>query len=321
MSEINLLLNYQPENKHSLRQAFGQELVNIGHRNPNLIVLDAEVGNSTYTNLFEKSFPDRFVQNFIAEQNMLSASLGLSISGKIPVASTFAAFLTRAADQIRMAQYSAPKANLKIVGTHCGVSIGEDGPSQMALEDISMFRCILDSVVVYPSDVTSCQKLLNLIIDHYTAVSYLRVTRGELPQIYDHSEEFQLGGSKTLVSSSQDQVTIIAAGITLHEAIKAAQVLGLKGIDCRVIDLYSIKPLDLQTLSEAYSQTDFVIVVEDHFREGGIYEAVCSSGVATRPTYSLSVTKTPRSGKPEELLAYEEIDSDAIVDKVLSLIA
>jgi transketolase len=302
--------------KMSTRRAFGEGVTQLGETNEKIFVLDAETGNSTFSDLFANKFPDRFVECFIAEQNMVSVALGLARMGKIPFVSTFAAFLTRAADQIRMSQYS--DGNIKFVGTHAGVSIGEDGSSQMALEDISLFRCILGSRVFYPSDGVSTKKLLEVMANHH-GIDYLRATRADTDIIYPESEEFVAGGSKTLFSSEHDALAVIAGGITLHEAIKAYHVLKEKNILIRVVDLYSVKPLDKNTLQKACNETKGLIVVEDHYQEGGIYEAVCGSGVITKPVHSLCVKKMGKSGKPSELLEYMKIDASAIVELVEKL--
>jgi transketolase len=310
---------YMPNNPTiSTRKAYGQALVNLGSNNSKIVVLDAETSNSTYAEIFKNQFPDRFIECFIAEQNMVSMATGLSRMGYTPFVSTFAAFFTRCADQIRMARYS--ESNINFVGSHCGVSIGYDGTSQMGLEDISLFRCILDSVVLYPSDQVSTIQLVNLMASR-NGINYLRTTREDLPVLYSEQEQFEIGGSKTLRSSDQDQVTIIAAGITLHQALKAYDDLQVQGINVRIIDLYSIKPLDTKTLQKACTETKALIVVEDHYPQGGIYEAVCSSGSISKPIYSLAVNKMPRSGSPAELLRWEQIDSQAIVAKVKEILA
>jgi transketolase len=216
-----------------------------------------------------------------------------------------------------MARYS--EANLKICGSHAGVSIGEDGFSQMGLEDLAMLRSVLDSVVVYPSDAVSSLALTKAIAEHQ-GLAYIRTSRPKTPVIYDAQEKFSIGGSKTLKTSENDKVTVIAAGVTLHEALKAYEELQKDGINIRVIDLYSIKPLDKEAIQKACQDTQALIVVEDHYAEGGMHEAVCASGVVTKPTHSLAVTKTPRSGAPAELLAYEEIDSAAITAKVKAVL-
>lgn len=298
------------------RKAFGNTLVELGQENPQLVVLDAELNNSTYTNLFAQSFPDRYFEMFIAEQNMVGVAQGFAHRGKIPVVSTYGAFFTRTFDQLRMAQYS--HANLKCVGSHAGVAVGEDGASQMGLEDIAMFRSLRDCVMLYPSDAISARKLTRLMIDHQGMV-YLRNTRNELPILYGEQEKFVVGGSKVLRQTDADVVTVVAAGITVHEALKAYQQLSAEGIFIRVIDLYCIKPLDVSTLKTALHQTTALITVEDHYETGGIGEAIKSALVNEKtPMYSLSVTKPPHSGKPEQLLAFEEIDATAIINKVKS---
>jgi transketolase len=254
---------------------------------------------------------------FIAEQNMVGTALGLSRRGKIPFVSSFAAFLTRAFDQIRMSQYSGP--NMKFCGSHAGVSIGEDGPSQMGLEDIAMFRAILNSVVLYPSDAVSTERLVEEAAK-YQGLVYIRTTRQDTPILYTHNDEFPIGGSKVLRKSDHDRVTVVASGITLHEALAAYQDLKDAGIFIRVIDLYSIKPIDTKTLVEAAHDTGAIITVEDHYAEGGIGEAVKSTLSTTPiPVYSFAVRKMPMSGKPAELLDYEEISRNAIVRKVREL--
>jgi transketolase len=312
---------YNLDEVFSLRECVGNTLVELGVDNSQLVVLDSEVGNSTFTSLFGQEYPDRFVQCYIAEQNMISVAQGLSIAGKIPVAVTFGAFLMRAADQLRMAQYSAPRSNLKIIGTHCGVSIGADGPSQMALEDISFFRCIRGSVVLYPSDNISAKKLTELAINTYNPITYLRITRENLPNLYNSTHEFVIGGSKQVISHKSSRITIISAGITLHQAYQACLLLEQEGIDVDLIDLYSIKPMDTATLGTAYAKSDNILVVEDHYPEGGIYEAICSSGIAIKPTYSLAVNVIPRSGTPNELMAMVQIDTTSIMEKVRGIIS
>ncbi len=298
----------------STREAYGHALVEMFPHFPNMVVLDAEVSNSSFAATFKNKYPKHFFEMFIAEQNMIGAALGLSRRGKIPFVSTFAAFFTRAADQIRMSRHSG--ANIKFVGSHCGVSIGEDGGSQMGLEDIGLFRAIPDSVVLYPADHVSEEKLSICAAGHQGIV-YLRTTRGAVEPIYKPNQKFHVGGSNTLESSWRDQITIIAAGITLVEALKAHKELAKQGIRARVIDLYSIKPLDIATLKKAASQTKAIITVEDHYPEGGIGEAV-SAALATEgfktPVISLAVRKLPMSGKPAELLAYEVIEAAAIAE-------
>jgi len=226
--------------------------------------------------------------------------------------------MSRGFDQIRMSQYSNP--NIKFVGSHAGVSIGEDGPSQMGLEDIAMFRTILNSVVLYPCDAVSTEKLVEESAKHHGPV-YIRTTRKEMPVIYNPDEEFPIGGSKFLRKSNRDRITIVAAGITVFEALNAYEELKKEGILICVIDLYSIKPIDINALQEASGITEALITVEDHFAEGGIGEAVKSAlATSSVPVYSLAVRKKPKSGKPQELLDYEEISQKAIIEKVKELL-
>jgi transketolase len=310
---------YYPDDKHvATRKAYGNALARIFPQFPDMVVLDAEVSNSTFAGIFKEAYPERFFEMFIAEQNMVGTALGLSRRGKIPFISTFAAFFTRAFDQIRMCQYSDP--NIKFSGSHAGVSIGEDGPSQMGLEDIAMFRSVLNSVVLYPSDAVSTEKLVEEAAKYYGIV-YLRTTRKDTPILYKNNEDFPIGGCKVLRKSDNDHLTIIAAGITLHEALNAYNELRKEGIFARVIDLYSIKPLDQATIHEAGQATKAIITVEDHFAEGGIGEAVRTAlGAIAAPVYSLAVRKMPKSGKPGELLDYEEISASSIIKQVREII-
>jgi transketolase len=305
---------YSPDKPVSTRHAYGTALERLYPQYPDIVVLDAEVSNSTYAEIFKKTWPDRFFEMFIAEQNLVGSALGLSLRGRIPFVSTFAAFLTRAFDQIRMCQYS--DSNIKFCGSHSGVSIGVDGSSQMGLEDIALFRTILNSVVLYPSDAVSAEKLVEEAARH-RGIVYIRTTREETPIIYRNDEVFRIGGSKVLKRNSQDVATVVAAGITLHEAIAAYEELKKDDILIGVIDLYSIKPIDVQTLTKAAYDTGMIITVEDHFAEGGMGEAVRSalSGVPV-DIHSLAVRKIPKSGQPKELLDYEEISSRAIMKKV-----
>lgn len=292
------------------RDAFGKALTSLGRKNNNIIVLDGDVKDSTRTLEFFKEFPNRSFDAFIAEQCMTGMSIGFSSMGFIPFVSTFAAFLTRAHDFIRMAQYS--NANIKFIGSHSGISIGEDGPSQMGLEDISMFLSIPNSIILYPSDAVATQCLVEQMAQH-NGISYLRTTRPKTPTIYSNNEKFQIGGLKVIRKSNNDKVLIIAAGITVHEALKAHKLLQNKGINVRVIDLYSIKPVDKQTLIQnAKECNNNVIVVEDHYL-GGIGSIVAEIIGKIKHLY---VKDIPRSGKPEELMHKYEIDADAIVKTV-----
>jgi transketolase len=296
------------------RDAYGNALKRLYPQFPKIVAVDGEVSNSTRTEIFKKAYPNRFFEMYIAEQNMAGVALGLQCRGKIPFVSSFAAFLTRAFDQVRMSQYS--DANIKFIGSHAGTSIGEDGPSQMGLEDIAMFRTIHNGVVLYPSDAVSAEKIVELAA-LYKGIAYIRTTRMKTPILYDTHEQFTIGGSKILKKSSKDAITVIGAGVTLHEALKAYDTLKKEGILIRVIDLYSIKPIDEKTLQQAAKETSCIITVEDHYPEGGIGEAVRSGlGTVFVPLYSLAVRKKPKSGYPQELLDFEEISKDAIIKKV-----
>jgi len=299
------------------RNAYGNALKRIYPEFPEIVSVDGEVSNSTRAQRFKEEFPDRFFEMYIAEQNMVGAALGLACRKKIPFVSTFSAFMSRAYDQIRMSQYS--DTNIKFVGSHAGVSIGEDGPSQMGLEDLAFFRTILNGVVLYPSDAVSCERLVEEAAKHY-GIAYIRTTRGGTPVIYNPTEVFPIGGSKVLRKSAEDVATVVAAGITLHEALKAYDELKQEGVSIRVVDLYSIKPVDAKTLRESANETKAIITVEDHYAEGGLGEAVRSAfEKCPVPIYSLAVKKKPKSGKPRELLDFEEISQKAIVAKVNSL--
>ncbi len=310
--------DYKSDELVATRKAYGQALVALAEKYPNLIAMDCGVQNSTYSETFQKKYPNRFFDMYIAEQNMVSAALGLSKMNKIPFISTFAAFFTRAFDQIRMSQYS--DSNIKFVGSHAGISIGEDGPSQMALEDIAMFRSVPDCAILYPSDAVSMERAVYLAAEHRGNV-YIRSTRMDTPILYSSENAFKLGASKIIKESVYDSITVVGAGVTLHEALKAYDVLKDKNIFIRVVDLFSVKPIDYNTLSKCIRETKAILVVEDHYAEGGIAEAIRSelTNVKTK-IFSLNVGKTPRSGKPSELLDYEEISSKFIVEKVKEII-
>ncbi len=309
-------ISYDKNKPFATREAYGHALKRLFPQFPDMVVLDGEVSNSTYSEIFMDAYPERFFEMYIAEQNMAGAALGFARRGKVPFVSTFAAFFTRAFDQIRMSQYS--RANIKFCGSHAGVSIGEDGPSQMGLEDIAMFRTVKDCVVLYPSDAVTTEKLVEEAARHKGMV-YIRTTRMKTPILYDNDELFAIGGSKVVKRSDADTVTIIAAGVTLHESIKAYEELMKENIAVRVIDLYSIKPLDEATLREAARTTKAIITVEDHASEGGIGEAV-RSALSGTAVHSLAVRKMPKSGKPEELLLFEDISKEAIIKKVKELL-
>jgi transketolase len=312
--EFDGKLTYSIGDKVATRNAYGNALKRIYPGYPDIVSLDGEVSNSTHADYFKEVHPDRFFEMYIAEQNMVGAALGLACRGKLPFVSTFGAFMSRAFDQIRMSQYS--DANIKFVGSHAGVSIGEDGPSQMGLEDIAMFRSILDSVVLYPSDAVSTEKLVEAAAKH-NGIVYIRTTRGGTPVIYKGDENFEFGGSKVVKKSNLDIATVIAAGVTLHEALGAYEELKKEDIWIRVIDLYSVQPPDEKTLREAAGISKFLITVEDHYPAGGLGEVVKSVLAGTPvPVYCLAVCKKPRSGKSNELLDYEEISKTAIIKKI-----
>ncbi|MBI5619400.1 transketolase [Candidatus Gottesmanbacteria bacterium] len=356
LSELPALQAY--DKPTATRRAFGNALVRIGKTDPLMVILDADVQNSTYTEFFAKAYPNLFFQMFIAEQTMVSAAVGMAKRGLHPWLATFACFLTRAFDQVRMAALS--RADIKICGSHAGVSIGQDGGSQMGLEDIAMFRAVHGSTVLYPSDAISTEKLVEQMAQT-NGIVYMRTTRGETPVIYDAKETFAIGGSKThpsvipglparrnggtrnpslsktgsrlpvsgygAGSGRDDKITVVAAGITLHEALKAQKQLAGEDISVRVIDCYSVKPIDVGMLRQAAKETKAIIIVEDHYPEGGLGEAVTSALKTQAQGRALSVKlihlavrKTPRSAKPAELLAYEEIDSGSITKAVRQLI-
>lgn len=312
-------LAYKMGDMIATRKAYGNALVRLAESNLKLVVLDAEVSNSTYAEFIKKTHPERFFEMYIAEQNMVGAALGFSRRGKIPFVSTFAAFFSRAADQIRMSQYASP--NIKFAGSHAGVSIGEDGASQMALEDLGLFRSQLGSVVLYPSDAVCTERLVEVAAAHVGNV-YIRTTRKETSVLYGPDEQFVIGGSKVLKHSKNDVVTVVGAGVTLFEALAAYEELQKQGISIRVIDLYSIKPLDIETLKKAAQETKAIITVEDHYAEGGLGEAVAAAvrAYCNTPVQMLAVRHMPKSGKPTELLSYEEIDAAAISTLVRSLL-
>ena len=300
------------------REAYGTALAKLGALDPRVVALDADVGNSTFSDRFEKQFPDRFYQAFIAEQGMMGAAMGLASRGAIAFPSTFACFLSRAYDFARMANISM--LNVKMAGSHAGVSIGEDGPSQMALEDLAMMRAIGGCAVLYPSDAVSTERLLALMAYHH-GPAYMRTSRPKTPVIYEASTPFRIGGSHVVRSSADDKVTIVGAGITLFEALGAYDTLQKQGIAARVIDLYSLQPIDTETLQKASRETGWIVTVEDHYPAGGIGEAVMS---AVAPiggkVHQIAVRELPRSGRPEELVDKFGLSASHIVDAVKALL-
>jgi transketolase len=311
-------VNYKPGDQVATREAYGTALARIGEVDQRVVAMDGDTKNSTYADKFFKKFPDRSIECFIAEQNMVGVATGFGARGKVPFASTFACFFTRAYDQIRVAGIS--QANLKLAGSHVGVSIGEDGPSQMALEDIAMMRAIAGSAVLYPSDAVSTEKLVEQMAQK-KGICFLRTSRPKTPVIYGNDEQFPIGGAKVLRQNAGDKVTVVAAGVTLHEALKAAEALKVEGIGITVIDAYSIKPLGKEVIKAAAQKTGHtVITVEDHYLEGGLGDAVAGELSADGiKVHKLGVTALPRSGKPAELLALFGIDAAGIVKKVKSL--
>jgi transketolase len=309
-------VNYNLGDKIATREAYGTALARLGEADLRIVAVDGDTKNSTFADKFFKKFPERSTECFIAEQNMVGVATGFGARGKVPFASTFATFFTRAYDQIRVAGIS--QANIKLVGSHVGVSIGEDGPSQMALEDLAMMRAVVGSTVLYPADAVATEKLLEQMALG-KGVYFLRTSRPKTPVIYGNDEQFPVGGAKVLRTG--DKVTVVAAGVTLFEALKAADVLKGEGINITVIDAYSIKPLGKREILAAAQKTkNTVITVEDHYSEGGLGDAVAGELSADGiKVHKLAVVGMPHSGKAEELLAKFGIDAAAIVKKVKSL--
>jgi transketolase len=304
---------YEAGEKVATRGAYGDALAWIGSLDEKVVVLDGEVGNSTYAERFAAKHPERFFEMYIAEQQMVAAAVGMQTRGWKPFASSFGAFLSRAYDFVRMAAIS--DADLKLCGSHVGVSIGPDGPSQMALEDIASLRAVFGSVVLYPCDANQTIELVEAMRTH-RGISYIRTTREATPVLYGAGESFEIGGSRTLRSGEDDAVTLIGAGITLHECLAAADDLASRGIASRVIDLYSVKPLDAEALLRAAEETRALVTVEDHWPEGGIGETVAgvlAEAGASTPLARLAVSGRPGSGPPKDLLAAAGIDAGHIV--------
>jgi len=304
---------YAVGEKVATRGAYGDALAWLGSIDEKVVALDGEVGNSTYAERFAAKHPDRFFEMYIAEQQMVAAGIGMQTRGWKPFASSFGAFLSRAYDFVRMGAIS--DADLKLCGSHVGVSIGPDGPSQMALEDIASLRAVLGSVVLYPSDANQTVQLLDAMREH-RGISYMRTTREATPVLYGPEETFAIGGSHTVRSSAEDAVTLIGAGITLRECLAAADELAGKGIAARVIDLYSVKPVDAETIVKAAHETGAIVTVEDHWAEGGIGEIVATvladAGVGTK-LERLAVSERPGSGPPADLLAAAGIDAAHVI--------
>ena len=313
------LPSWELDEQVATRMAYGQALAALGSIRGDVVALDGEVSNSTHSELFAKDHPDRYFEMFIAEQQLIAAAVGMQVRGWAPFASTFAAFLSRAYDFIRMAAIS--RADLRLSGSHAGVSIGEDGPSQMALEDIAALRAVHGSTVLHPSDANQTVRLVAEMADR-PGISYLRTLRGKTPVRTPPVEDVPIGGSRVLRASDSDDVTIAACGVTVHEAEKAAETLASEGISARVIDCYSIKPIDVDTLSQAARETGAIVTVEDHWLEGGLGDAVLGAiaeHAKRGPVHKLAVRQMPDSGTPDELMRAAGIDAEAIIAAVRTL--
>jgi transketolase len=315
------LPSYDEGEEVATRKAYGQALAALGEVRADIVALDGEVSNSTYSEIFRDAHPDRYIECYIAECQLVAAAVGLQVRGLRPFVSTFAAFLTRAYDFVRMAAVS--RASFSLCGSHAGVSIGEDGPSQMGLEDLAAFRAVHGSTVLYPADATSTAALVAQMAD-LPGISYLRTTRSGTPVLYGADEEFSVGGAKVLRRSDEDQVALVGAGVTLYEALKAADALAEAGISARVVDAYSVKPIDRQTLTEAARDCEGrLVVAEDHWPEGGLGDAVLEVLADTDfPTHitCLGVQTMVGSGKGPELLAAAGIDAEAITEAAKKLV-
>jgi transketolase len=312
------LPRYEVGSEVATRKAYGDTLLALGKANGKVVALDGEVSNSTYAEEFAKELPERYFEMYIAEQQLVAAAVGMQVRHWRPFASTFAAFFSRAYDFVRMAAIS--QATIALSGSHAGVSIGEDGPSQMALEDLASFRAVHGSTVLYPSDANQAAKLVAAMAE-LEGISFIRTTRGNTKVIYGADEGFPVGGAR--VVRDGDDVTIVGAGITLHEGLKAADALAADGISARVVDLYSVKPIDADTLHEAVEATGGrIVVAEDHWPEGGLGEAVLAALAGEELSFThLAVRELPGSGKPAELLAAAKIDADAIEAAARALVS
>ncbi len=312
---------YAADAQVATREAYGFALKRLGKVNPHIVAMSGDVMNSTFSEMFDKAYPDHFFQGYIAEQNLVSTGVGLAARGKVPFLDTFACFLSRAYDNVRMAAVS--RANINLCGSHCGVSIGEDGPSQMALEDIAMFRAVSGSEVFYPSDAVSTERLTEHMAKR-AGINYLRTSRPKMPILYSKDEKFAVPGFKVLRQGAQDKATVIGAGVTLHEALKAFEQLKSQGIAIRVIDLYCVKPLDGKAIAEQIKATaGRLVTVEDHWPEGGLGEGVLAAlaqvGVSPTKFKLLAVTGMPHSGKPEELVDAFGISARHIIEAVRAM--
>ena len=313
--------SYKSDASVATREAYGNALKRIGAVNPHVVALDGDVKNSTFAEFFADAYPDRFYQAYIAEQNMISVGVGLAARGKVPFLSTFACFLSRAFDQVRMAAIS--RSPIKVCGSHCGISIGQDGPSQMALEDIASFRAIHGSTVLYPSDAYSAERLTEAAA-RMPGITYIRTSRPKTPLLYSAADKFPVPGFHVLRESASDRALIVGGGITVHEALKAHDQLKSQGISARVMDLYCVKPIDGKQIAEQLKAAGGnLVTVEDHYPEGGLGEAVLSAlaeaGASPNKCVKLAVTGMPHSGKPDELLEAFGISANHIVDTVRAM--
>jgi transketolase len=316
---LSLTPGYRPGQEVATREAYGTALAKLARLSRRVVAIDGDTKNSTFSERLKEAAPEQFVEGFIAEQNMVGAALGMACEDQIPFASTFACFLTRAYDFIRMAAYSQP-AHLVLCGSHAGVSIGEDGPSQMALEDLAMMRAVVGSTVLYPADAVSAERAVEAAA-RTPGLVYIRTSRPRTPVLYDNGEAFPVGGCKVLRQGPEDRVTLVGAGVTLHEALKAHDLLAREGVAARVIDLYCLKPIDEDTLLCAATETSALITVEDHSIHGGLGEAVAATVAGRARVEILGVSTPPRSGRPAELMRAHGIDAEAIVAAVRRLIA
>jgi transketolase len=313
--------DYDPSKPVATREAYGFALKRLGAVNPHIVASSGDVKNSTFSEIFQDAYPDHFVQGFIAEQNLVSLGVGLAARGKVPFLDSFACFLSRAYDQVRMAAIS--RSNINLCGSHAGISIGEDGPSQMALEDLAIFRAVHGSAVLYPSDAVSAERLVETMARR-PGINYMRTSRPKTAILYGKDEKFPLPGFKVVRQSAQDRCTVIGAGITLHEAIKAADELKTQGIAIRVIDLYCLKPIDGQAIAKELAATGGkLITVEDHWPEGGVGESVITAlaeaGTAPSKFKLIAVRDLPHSGKPEELIDAFGLSAKHISEAVRAL--
>ncbi|MGW7055261.1 transketolase [Streptomyces sp. NPDC054887] len=314
------LPRYEKGDEVATRNAYGEALAALGTARGDVVALDGEVSDSTRSQFFAKEHPDRFFECYIAEQQLVAAAVGMQTRGYVPYASSFAAFLSRAHDFVRMAAVS--RAGINLAGSHAGVAIGEDGPSQMGLEDLALFRAVHGSTVLYPCDANQTARLVAAMAEgdaHSRGVRYLRTSRGAMPVIYGPDEEFPIGGSKLLRSGDDDKLTLLAAGVTVHEALRAADLLAADGLPVRVVDLYSVKPVDEAAVQEAAERTGCLVTVEDHHPEGGLGDAVASVFSDGRPAprlVRLAVGNMPGSATEREQLGDAGIDADSIAAAV-----